>query len=126
MMKNRRAGNEQRAEKLNRYLAEMVLKSPSTNSHAKSSASRAAPPPGRKGKGKVKVKEESVEPDLGFSERERTEPPIPIPASKDADVGANKKAIAMSLVDFGFVLGLVFGGCCRFVYPNRAFGFMID
>ena len=118
-MKKRRATSEQRADKLNRYLAEMVLRPPTANGHARASTSRRTPSSDRKGKGKtkVKVKEESVEPDLVLRDREPSEPPAAAfsPPPNDADVEETKKAIALNLVDFGLVLSLVFGGCCRCV-----------
>lgn len=134
-MKKRRAGSEQRAEMLNRYLAERALMPPSppqpqppaADAQPKPSTSRPADRKG-KGKAKVQVKQESVEPELRFDERERerererSEPLVPMQESAGADMGAGAKTIAVNLVDFGFVLSLVFGGCCRYVHINLFVG----
>ena len=115
-MKKRRTPSEQRAEKLNRYLAELVLRPPgSTNTHNMPPSSSRAHKTDRKGKGKtkVRVKEESVEPELRFDDRERELSASPMPIIKEAGPADKGKVIAMNLVDFGLVLSLVFGGCCR-------------
>ncbi|KAI0343167.1 UAA-domain-containing protein [Trametopsis cervina] len=92
MNKRRRPPSEHRAERTNRMLAEMVLRAPRNrvaagNARVESSGGSRDPSP-------VRVKEEAQE-----------DPPPQL-----------SKPVAMSLVDFSYVLTLVFGGCCSNVY----------
>lgn len=87
---------------LNRVLAEMVVaRPPPTQGPARAAAKTTKAEAKGKNEAYVKVKAEPGEPAVKL-EQDAAPPPLGAP-------------VAMSLVDFSFVLGLVFGGCCRCV-----------
>ncbi|EKM50367.1 uncharacterized protein PHACADRAFT_263628, partial [Phanerochaete carnosa HHB-10118-sp] len=93
MKKRRQQPSDDRARKLDRMLAEMVVVAPSKDRPAQRGAKAAK-------KEKIRLKEEPAEPRLE-------------PQSSAASLGG---PIVMSMVDFSMVLGLVFGGCCSNVW----------
>lgn len=99
--KRRQPPSEEKVQKLNRALAEMVVLGPSNQDVGGKPKTKS---PEVKSKTRVKVKEEPIEPLL---EPEAT-----------AAVAPLSKPITMSLVDFSLALSLVFGGCCRLVQEH--------
>lgn len=97
MNKRRRPPSEQRAEKANRILAEMVLRGPRTP--------RASDPGGR-----------ANNPGEGALNHVQDEAKVKTEAQgsniQAVPIQSLARPVAMSLVDFSFVLSLVFGGCC--------------
>lgn len=94
MKKRRQQPNDERVQKLDRMLAEMVV----------------VPPP--------KDRPQAVQRNVKANEKEKTrvkEEPVDPQLKRDSSVASLGKPIAMSVVDFSMVLGLVFGGCCRCV-----------
>lgn len=95
--KRRQPPSEEKVQKLNRALAEMVVLGPPNQGVGKKPKTKS---PEVKAKTRVKVKEEPIEPLL------------------EPEATALSKPIAMSLVDFSLALSLVFGGCCRLVQEH--------
>ncbi|KAI0704370.1 UAA transporter family-domain-containing protein [Cytidiella melzeri] len=93
MNKRPRPPSEQRAERANRILAEMVLSSPPRHRH----------PSARRAQGT------STDP-----QRVKVEEEAEVAEHEEPDSAA--KPVAMSLLDFSYILSLVFGGCCANVY----------
>lgn len=99
MKKRRHPPSEKHIDIANRVLAEMIIRRPEPQQR---------PPPPRSttaGHSPIKVKQEPGEEKVVHKD----DPPL-------------AKPVAMSLVDFSFVLSLVFGGCCTYVAVYVVFG----
>lgn len=91
-----RTPKEDRVDKLNRALAEMVVLGPQNQGRKRTTKT-----PEVNAGAKVKIKTEDTEPNLKLEEI------TPVPSE------SLSKPIALSLVDLSYALSLVFGGCCR-------------
>jgi hypothetical protein len=95
MNKPQRPPSEHRANRAGRILAEMVLKSPPKNRPQTNTSGGGSPPHSTSHNPLVTAK--------GRIKEEETE---------SKEVVSAVAPVAMSLVDFSYVLSLVFGGCC--------------
>ena len=100
MHKRRAPPSAQRVEKANRVLAEMVLRGPRTV-HTDEVAGQA------NGLSDGALTEAKTAPIAKEEEEARTVSTV--------EKKSITKPVAMSIVDFSYVLSLVFGGCCSYV-----------